>query len=55
MIFEKIKYISYKIGQKYNDNVYVSTKLQAEQKVIKAIQNNEIVGNIITITVVYIE
>ena len=37
------------IGQKYNDNVYVSTKLQAEQEVIKAIQNNEIIGNIIRV------
>lgn len=37
------------IGQKYNDNVYVSTKLQAEQLLIENINNNNIKANIIRV------
>lgn len=38
-----------KIGQAYNENVYVSTKLQAEELIIGEIQKNNIIANIIRV------
>lgn len=38
-----------KIGQEYNENVYVSTKLQAEEIIIDEIQKNNIKANIIRV------
>lgn len=37
------------IGQKYQDNIYLSTKLQAEQLIIDAIEKNLVYANIIRV------
>ncbi|MDO5556368.1 MAG: amino acid adenylation domain-containing protein [Clostridia bacterium] len=37
------------IGQDYKDNVYISTKLEAEQLIIKEIKNDEIKANILRV------
>lgn len=37
------------IGQKYNENVYLSTKLEAEKLIINEIKNNKICANILRV------
>lgn len=37
------------IGQKYNENVYISTKLEAEKLIIEKIKSNEINANILRV------